>query len=115
MAATAKSKKPATPATRRRRAAPAAKPAPAPAPARSSRVLGVFSIGALAIAAGAVLFEGFRRFGRPGDAEHAAPDLALDAPRPGSDGARAPVDFRPDPTAPIPANERDAFRPALVS
>lgn len=107
MAATAKSKKSPT----RRRSAPAARPQAT----KASRALNAFSIGALAIAAGAVLFEGFRRFGRPGDAEHAAPDLALDAPRPGSDGARAPVDFRPDPTAPIPASERDAFRPALVS
>ena len=111
MAATPKSKKPAAPAARRRRAAPAAKPQPT----KASRALNAFSIGALAIAAGAVLFESFRRLGRPGDAEHLAPDLALDAPRPGSDGARAPVEFRPDPTAPIPANERDAFRPALVS
>ncbi|MBC9033479.1 hypothetical protein IAG41_13870 [Sphingomonas sp. JC676] len=108
MVTTAKSKKPSTPA--RRRAAPTAKPQPSTA----SRVLNAFSIGALAVAAGAVLYEGFRRFTRPGDAEHPAPDLALEAPRLGSDGERAPVDFRPDPTASVPASERDAFRPALV-
>ena len=45
---------------------------------------------------------------------HAAPDLAADKPRP--DGsARAPYDFRPDPTASVPADEREALRPASVN
>lgn len=44
------------------------------------------------------------------DGEHAAPDLAPDAPTPGTH--RAPDAFRPDPTAPVPASERDALRPA---
>ncbi|MHA6724156.1 hypothetical protein [Sphingomonas sp. RS2018] len=43
-------------------------------------------------------------------AEHAAPDLAPDAPRPGTD--RAPDAFRPDPTAPVSAAERESLRPA---
>lgn len=106
MAATPKPKK-----TARRRAAPAAAKTQ---PTTASRALSAFSIGALAVAAGAAAYQGLRRWRRPDDAEHPAPDLALDAPRPGSDGQRAPVDFRPDPTAPVPAGERDALRPALV-
>lgn len=42
---------------------------------------------------------------------HAAPDLALDKPRSAA-GDRAPEAFRPDPTAPVPAAEREALRPA---
>ena len=45
-----------------------------------------------------------------GRGEHPAPDLAPGAAPTG----RAPEAFRPDPTAPIPAGERDAFRPALA-
>jgi hypothetical protein len=47
------------------------------------------------------------------DAEgHAAPDLALDAAKPGTD--RAPEDFRPDPEA-IPTDaDRGALKPASV-
>lgn len=48
--------------------------------------------------------------GAVGGAEHAAPDLAPDAPTPGS--ARAPEAFRPDPTAPVSDAEREALRPA---
>ncbi len=44
-------------------------------------------------------------------AEHTAPDLAMDRPRPGPND-RAPDAFRPDPTAPVPASEREALRPA---
>lgn len=44
-----------------------------------------------------------------GRGEHPAPDLAPGA----APAERAPEAFRPDPTAPIPAGERDAFRPAL--
>ncbi|KAK0340470.1 hypothetical protein LTR94_030380, partial [Friedmanniomyces endolithicus] len=43
-------------------------------------------------------------------AEHAAPDLAPAAATPGT--ARAPEAFRPDPTAAVPASEREALRPA---
>lgn len=43
-------------------------------------------------------------------AEHLAPDLAADAPTPGT--TRAPEAFRPDPTAPVPPGEREALRPA---
>jgi hypothetical protein len=77
----------------------------------ASRALGIASFGALAIAVGAALVEGFRRFTARGDAGHAAPDLALDQPRPSAND-RAPVDFRPDPTAAVPASEREGLRPA---
>ena len=46
-----------------------------------------------------------------GDAGHSAPDLALDRPHPGPND-RAPDAFRPDPTAAVPASEREALRPA---
>lgn len=46
-----------------------------------------------------------------GTAEHAAPDLALDKPHPGPKD-RAPDAFRPDPTAAVPASEREGLRPA---
>lgn len=42
--------------------------------------------------------------------QHVVPDLAADAPTPGTD--RAPDAFRPDPTAPVPENERESLRPA---
>jgi hypothetical protein len=61
------------------------------------------------IAAGSAIALFGRRLFTPGNAEHPAPDLALDAPRPGTD--RAPDAFRPDPTAPVPAAEREALRP----
>jgi len=43
-------------------------------------------------------------------AEHAAPDLAPDAPEPGTN--RAPEAFRPDPTAIPTSEERESLRPA---
>ncbi len=54
-----------------------------------------------------------RALSRLGETEgHEAPDLALDAARPGTD--RAPEDFRPDPEA-IPTDaERKALEPASV-
>lgn len=42
-----------------------------------------------------------------------APDLALDRPRPGAED-RAPSAFRPDPTATVPDDKRDAFAPATT-
>lgn len=47
---------------------------------------------------------------RPSGGEHPAPDLKPAAPTPGT--TRAPVDFRPDPTAAVPASERESLRPA---
>lgn len=83
---------------------------------RGSRTptVAAISIGAAVLAGGAALLGIFakRREGifAPGNAEHEAPDLALDAPRPGTD--RAPDAFRPDPTAPVPESEREGLRPA---
>ena len=54
-------------------------------------------------AAGAGLALLARRLLMPGNAEHEAPDLALDQPHSGPYD-RAPIAFRPDPTAPVPAS-----------
>lgn len=105
---TAKPKTAAKPKATAPKAAPAVT---AKAPSATSRALGIASVGALAVAIGAALFEGIRRLTRTGNAEHAAPDLALDQPRPSAND-RAPEAFRPDPTAPVPASEREGLRPA---
>lgn len=68
--------------------------------------LGVLAAGV----ATALRFGLFDRLLPAGNAEHAAPDLALGAPRPEA-GDRAPVAFRPDPTAPVTAAERESLRP----
>ncbi|WP_343518328.1 hypothetical protein [Sphingomonas sp.] len=74
--------------------------------------IAAISIGAAAIAAGAaVIGYAAMRLREPGNAEHEAPDLALDQPHPGPED-RAPEAFRPDPTAPVPASEREGLRPA---
>ena len=65
---------------------------------------------AAAIGLGGALLAVFLR-ARKNPAEHAAPDLALDTPRPGADD-RAPDAFRPDPTAVPTKAEREALRPA---
>ena len=69
------------------------------------------AVGAVASAIGAALHLGLLDRFFPGDAEHKAPDLALDKPHPTA-ADRAPDAFRPDPTAPVPASEREALRPA---
>jgi hypothetical protein len=77
---------------------------------RNRTIVAVTALGAVAAGIGAAIGMGlFDRF-FAGDAEHAAPDLAADAPTPGTN--RAPDAFRPDPTAPVPASEREALRPA---
>lgn len=43
---------------------------------------------------------------------HPAPDLDRDTPRPTAED-RAPEHFRPDPTAPVAAEDREALRPAI--
>lgn len=77
----------------------------------SARTLGLLTLGGLLVAGGAYLARRIVSAQGPSGAEHAAPDLALDAPRPGPDD-RAPEAFRPDPTAPVPESEREALRPA---
>lgn len=77
-------------------------------------VLGTLSLGAIAATIGAVLL-GRRRVrgdGSFGSGEHRPVDLMGDK-HPGFQD-RAPEAFRPDPTAPVPPGERDAFRPALA-
>lgn len=73
----------------------------------------VTAVGAAAAAIASALHFGlFDRFlSRDGGAEHKAPDLAEDHPRPTAHD-RAPVAFRPDPTAPVPPSERESLRPA---
>jgi hypothetical protein len=89
---------------------PAGKSRPRRETPLASRALSAFSIGALAVAAGAVLIEVARRFARPGDAGHVPTDLMRDT-HPGPHD-RAIDAFRPDPTAPVPPGEREALRPA---
>lgn len=74
--------------------------------------IAAISIGAAAIAAGAaVIGYAAMRLRGPGNAEHEAPDLAVDKLHPGPHD-RAPDAFRPDPAAPVPENEREGLRPA---
>lgn len=81
-------------------------------PIPSAHTFGLLTLGAALVGGGAYLARRLAQRGAlAGNAEHAAPDLALDQPRPGT-GERAPDAFRPDPTAPVPANERDGLRPA---
>jgi hypothetical protein len=66
---------------------------------------------AAAVVGGALLYDvAARKTFRRQDG-HKAPDLDEDKPHPGPDH-RAPEAFRPDPTAPVPAFERDALAPA---
>jgi hypothetical protein len=87
------------------------KPTPKPLIGRTTAI----SLGAAAIAIGGALLTILAR-GRTyaASAEHAAPDLALGKPHPGPDD-RAPVAFRPDPGASVPAAEREALRPARLA
>ena len=82
---------------------------PDPSPPRFG-TLSLVSLAAAAIAGGVYFVRGVKRRA-PAGAEHAAPDLALDQPRPGP-GDRASEAFRPDPTAPVPESEREGLRPA---
>jgi len=110
-----------TPATAK---APAAKPAtarkapvrarakPAAAPARTAHSASMAALGTFAAAAlGAVAYGAWRLFRRPSEGTEPT-DLLGDAHPDGSE--RALDAFRPDPTAPVPASEREQFRPALA-
>jgi len=77
------------------------------------------AVGAVAGLVGAALRFGWLDRLFPHQDGHAAPDLAEDAaghvpPHPDA-SHRAPVDFRPDPTAPVPASGREALRPATLN
>lgn len=80
---------------------------------QKSRTAGVSTLRTVALAATGVAVGLFGvLLGRRKPSEgHAAPDLALDKPRPEA-GDRAPQAFRPDPTAPVSAADREALRPA---
>lgn len=67
------------------------------------------AIGVLAGAAGIAAWTLAARRA-PGEG-HSAPDLDRDTPRPTASD-RAPAHFRPDPTAAVPAEDREALRPA---
>lgn len=110
-----------TPAKRRTTAAkPAARkprakvPAASKAPAnRTAHSAGIASLGALAVAVlGAAAFGAWRLLRRPSEGIEPT-DLMGDTHPDGSE--RALDAFRPDPTAPVPASEREQFRPALAT
>lgn len=114
-----------TAATARRKPAAAAKPAarkpvarkvsakPRPAPVRTAHSASMAALGTLALATlGAAAFGAWRLLRRP--SEGVVPtDLMGDEHPDGSE--RAIPAFRPDPTAPVPASEREQFRPALLA
>jgi hypothetical protein len=119
--------KPAKPPKPARAASAAAKPAAkarpkraakAPAPATKVKKRSAFGkIGFATVAAtglgaiGAIAF-GLLRSRKPSEPGTTPTDLMGDSHPDGSQ--RAIEQFRPDPTAPIPDSERDAFRPALA-
>lgn len=102
-----------------RRPGPGRKPAsPSPSPASAAKPASSIptgwklgALGAFVAGAGAALAVGLRRFLLPGrpDEGHVPTDLLGDR-HPGPDD-RAPVDFRPDPTAPVSDADREALRP----
>lgn len=79
---------------------------------RNRTIAALATFGAIAAGLGAAVSLGLldRLRARPRGGEHEAPDLAADAPVPGT--TRAPEAFRPDPTAAVPPEEREALRPA---
>lgn len=74
----------------------------------SKRTIGLAALGTI-VGAGAAAFAAFRMMKAPGEG-HAAPDLA-----PGAEPSeRAPEAFRPDPQAPVSAQDREALRPVTT-
>jgi hypothetical protein len=76
-----------------------------------NRTIGAALIGAAALAIGTLFRGRIRAALSPAGAEHEAPDLSLDAAQPGT--SRAPDAFRPDPSAPVSASEREGLRPPI--
>jgi len=76
----------------------------------NSRTIAAVIAGGAALAAG--LFALRRTRGAAGEAGSSAADLALDQPH--GPGDRANMDFRPDPTAPVPKRRRGAMAPATL-
>lgn len=96
---------------RKTRAAPKPR-APRATPPNRFGIGAIAAIGTALLGAGAVVAGLLVRRGKAANpAGHAAPDLALDRPRPGPE-TRAPEAFRPDPTAVPTEAEREALRPA---
>lgn len=82
------------------------------APDAKAIALGTLSVGAVLGAVAAAAFGILKLGRRDRDPGHVPTDLMGDA-HPGPDD-RAIDAFRPDPTAAVPDDERDAFRPALA-
>lgn len=98
-----------TPAKSSRKSAAAAAPQSAP----RRKLPGLVSLAALAAAAaGAAAIGAWRLLARTPEPGTVPTDLMGDEHPDGS--ARAIDAFRPDPTAPVPAAERGALRPALA-
>jgi hypothetical protein len=74
-----------------------------------TRTVAALVAGGVALAAGLVVLA---RRGRRREAGSSAADLALGKPH--GPGDRANPDFRPDPTAPVPKNRREAMAPATM-
>ncbi|UVO50343.1 hypothetical protein M0208_07345 [Sphingomonas sp. SUN019] len=74
-----------------------------------NRTIGAALIGTAALAIGTLFRGRIKEALSPANAEHEASDLSFDAARPGTN--RAPDAFRPDPSAPVPASEREGLRP----
>lgn len=75
------------------------------------RAMAAVIAGGAALAAGLFLARRSRNGAREGGSS--AADLSLDQPHHGP-GDRANMDFRPDPTAPVPEDRRDALAPATL-
>ena len=90
-------------------------PTPVRHPHRKPKTFGRTAIaaGVAALGLGGALLAAWLRRAPANPAEHAAPDLALDKPRPGATD-RAPDAFRPDPTAVPTKAEYDSLRPATL-
>ncbi|MBA2919923.1 hypothetical protein GON01_07640 [Sphingomonas sp. MAH-20] len=76
----------------------------------STGTIAALIAGGVAVAAGLVALARRSRGSREGGSS--AADLALGKPH--GPGDRANPDFRPDPTAPVPADRRDAMAPATL-
>lgn len=75
------------------------------------RTIAAMIAGGAALAAG--LFLTRRSRSGAGEGGSSAADLSLDQPHHGA-GDRANMDFRPDPTAPVPEDRREAMAPATL-
>ena len=75
------------------------------------RTIAAMIAGGAALAAGLLLAR--RSRSGAGEGGSSAADLSLDQPHHGA-GDRANMDFRPDPTAPVPEDRREAMAPATL-